>query len=630
MKRFFTILSFAVLCLTGCECPDCGNTVSLANVNTIFVTKTPGGDFILDNEQIILKSSCDWTATNLTPQYLDFANTNGTGGVHYLPVGLTPEFLAAIAADVNNFPEDATGDRKIGTIHFDSSCEGGFDVNIYLQGLMALSFNINGGEGMAPKPVGFISGEEVTIPENTTGMTFSTPAKEFVGWGTEPDGSGVFCKDGSTASFTDNTTLYAMWSGDGSSADARMHIYNRRTLDHVRTTIGDGFLYYLVVADFNANYDEVDDQTSDSWVRIGGGGSEGSFIGDFDGNGHTIEYYVTEIPAGVQRVGLFGETDNSATIIKDLHVFGSIEGAGTSHIYAGGIVGVIRAGELTRCTADVSINVSTSSNNNNVGGIAGYNNENATISHCLATASVSGTCSAGTAYVGGISGYSLGTISQCVVMGAVNGRGTSYSYSVHAGGIVGSSQECSINQCVVLGAVSGVGGNRTRVGGIVGSSNACDIYQCVATGAIYCESLYAGATAGGIIGSMHSSGGSATYCVALNNGNPAIFTKTLSADTDFQYNRRIMGTTSVAPANNNYGLYQMFSKQEETLGGTTTTYIIATSSTATSNGADVTLAESKDQSWWTSTVLWSVADWDFSTLSTLGVPWPINTPKAQP
>ena len=298
MKKLCIFIALAVLCLTSCGCPDCDVAAGFStNGTTIFVTKDVNGTYKIDPDQITLRSSCSWRATNLNPEYLEFVNTSGEGGVVYLPVDLTQTFFDALAEDISQFPEDATGNRKIGSIRLDSGCDPSFNVDVYLKDFLVLSFDTNGGEGVAPKPKGFVIGEEITIPENNTGMTFSS--KTFVGWNTDKDGKGDFYKDGSKKTFAGNTTLYAMWSGDGSSASARIHIYNRRTLDHVRTTIDEG-LYYLVVADFNANYDEVDDEMFDSWERLGG--SAGPFIGDFDGNDHTIEYHVKEIQIGRAHV----------------------------------------------------------------------------------------------------------------------------------------------------------------------------------------------------------------------------------------------------------------------------------------------------------------------------------------
>ena len=447
MKKIFTILTLAALCFTACDCPDCGNTVSSANVNTIFVTKTPGGDFNLDPGQIIIQSSCNWTAINLTPQYLDFANTNGTGGVHYLPIGLTPEFYAALAEDISNFPVDATGDRKIGTVHFDSDCEAGFDVHIYLQGFLVLSFSINGGEGATPKPVGFVVGETITIPENTTGMTFSP--KTFVGWNTKPDGTGTFYDDGSLATFSADAMLYALWEGDGSSASAPLYIYNHLTLDNVRNTVADN-LYYLVVADFHANYDEVANVMHNSWEPIGGPTEPNSFTGVLEGNNHTITYEITDDVQAIHYFGLFGHVgslDDPAITgtIKNLTVKGGILITGGDNTsYAGGIAGYLESGEISNCVVEMDIDITEQSSFICVGGVIGGNDADGMVQNVHVTGTFKSTSYTDIygAYTGGIIGNNLGVLKNATASVNIYATTTDDNTSAGswAGGLAGQNE----------------------------------------------------------------------------------------------------------------------------------------------------------------------------------------------
>ena len=447
MKFFSTLLVLAVLCITGCDCPDCGNVVSSANVNTIFVTKTPGGDFKLDPEKIIVQSSCNWAATNMTPLYLDFANTNGTGGVHYLPIGLTPEFFAAVAADINNFPEDATGDRKIGTVHFDSSCEGGFDVHVYLKGMFVLHFEANGGDGITPPDVVFVLGEDLLIPASG-GMAYSP--KNFVGWGSRPDGKGRFYKDGRTATFSGNTTLHAMWSGDGSPEGGPMYIYNHQTLNNVRNTMTVR-RNYLVIADFDANYDEVLDVRHDSWTPIGQYyvAEDYIFYGVFDGNGHHITYTTNYTGGSNQRaIGLFGYIGNLG-VLKNLTVSGYVDG-GSYGGSTGGIVGTLfSGGTVTHCVSMCTVIHSAGDHNatNGAAGIVGDARIGSTVAYCVSTGDVlcetSNINYAAQAYAGGITGIRAGVVNYCISTSKVTARSGNYSY---AGGIVGGHSSDNINQ----------------------------------------------------------------------------------------------------------------------------------------------------------------------------------------
>ena len=523
MKRFFTILSFAVLCLTACDCPDCGNTVSSTSVHTVFVTKAADGTFSMGPENIILQSSCSWVAINMTPQYLDFANTNGTGGIHYLPVGLTPEFFAALAADINNFPVDATGERKIGTIHFDSDCEAGFDVSLYLKDFMVLNFNINGGDGVAPKPKGFVAGETVTIPENTTGMTFSP--KTFVGWNTSSDGSGDFYKPEDLGTFTVNTTLYAMWSGDGSSASAPVYIYNHRTLNAVKTTL-DSELHYLVVADFNANYDEIADVMHGSWEPIGDDTTP--FIGVFEGNGHSIEYVINDEITAQYYMGLFGYVGSESLtvpgVIRNLTVDAEICLDESLYVhYAGGIVGYLCLGEISDCVSAVIMDMTSDTGSGRdilVGGIAGEN----AIGGVIQDVQVSGTLKATSlneygACVGGVAGNNMNLIKNASTVVTIEGISTVYvaSSGAYTGGLAGQNQGL-ITLSRTEANVNATGAFFVGAGGAVGYNVKTDpgyqahILNVYAEGEVDAKgdySVYAGGAvgenaSGGIIENVHA------------------------------------------------------------------------------------------------------------------------------
>jgi len=566
MKRFFAILSLAALCLTACDCPDCGDTVSLANVNAIFVTKTPGGDFNLDPEKIIIQSSCNWTATNLTPQYLDFANTNGTGGVHHLPIGLTPEFYAALAADINNFPVDATGDRKIGSVHFDSDCDAGFDVHVYLKGVFVLHFELNGGVGITPPDMAFVPGEDLLIPAST-GMTYSP--KTFVGWGSRSDGKGSFYKDGRTATFSGNTTLHALWEGDGSSEEGPKYIYNRTTLLEVHATAGNN-LHYLVIADFDANFNEITGERFDTWVPIGRDRTgESRFRGVFDGNGHHITYVLdgTEIdyegaPSYEYELyasGLFGRVTGTETIIKNLVVSGSVYGIGYGG-NTGGIVGVLFQGSITHCVSMCTVihEQPYGSSGEQAGGIVGSTRDGTIVAYCVSTGSV--TCkhpgsggSGNYAYAGGITGNN-GGVTYCISTSTVRAESTGRSY---AGGISGGSYYTATEGLIE----SNVALNRL--------SNASD-------------------------------------AAITSVGNTVIVS----------YAGRIVGTESSFTTRSNYALSAMLVQQR-----TDPAAQITTGTLNDINGENVLLAGTQNRGWWES-IGFTDANWDFTQLASNGHPLP--------
>ena len=602
-------LALAALCITGCDCPECGLVSASANVNTIFVTRSMDGTFQLGPDKLIITSSCDWTATNLRPEYLDFANTNGVGGASYLPVGLTPEFLAAFAADINNFPVDATGNRKIGSIHVETSCAGSFDVHVYLKDILILSFDLNGGTGINPPDVAFVAGEPLIMPAGT-GMTYSS--KTFVGWNTDPDGKGIFCKDGTTKTFTATTALYAMWSGDGQNPDEPTYIYNRRTLMEVQDYLDLGEnRYYLVVADFNANYDEENNISHTSWIPVGT--LDHPLVSPlFKGNNHHIEYHINSLTGVVPydgsafdsySVGLFGFVgDGSGTgEIKDLRVSGSVnvEAVGDD-IGAGGVAGSLFGITLTGCTSAVTLSCPGNTFYNTYGGVVGYNS---------------------------------GTIQYCTFTGSINSKAD----ISHVGGISGDNQSdggiyAVVQYCVSIGSLSARATNGgSACGGITGVNFAEGTVQyCTTSSSVKSETTPpAGSSAGGIVGMGF---GPIIYNVALNRAEgataPVWAVVAHSTPTQSGASRIIGNNGGGGPyprvKNDNYGLQYMWVEHGPDKVS------IDIDEIEGNQGANVSLSNSKTQDWWTGTAGWSTTNWNFETLSTLGLPWPIGVPIPQP
>jgi hypothetical protein len=142
------------------------------------------------------------------------------------------------------------------------------------------------------------------------------------------------------------------------------------------------------------------------------------FIGVFDGNDHKItNLTIDDGGAGNYFLGLFGYIEEDAQV-SNL----GLEGASVSGgWYVGGLVGLNRFGSISNCYSIssvngsrfyvggmVGINVGSISNcystgsvsgNEDVGGLAGRNDDGGTISNCYSTGSVSGV-----RYVGGLVG----------------------------------------------------------------------------------------------------------------------------------------------------------------------------------------------------------------------------------
>ncbi|WP_207637156.1 S-layer homology domain-containing protein [Anaerovorax odorimutans] len=162
--------------------------------------------------------------------------------------------------------------------------------------------------------------------------------------------------------------------------------------------------------------------------------------------------------------GIIGESSYCEPIVN-CEVSGGTQGTQTSTSYGGGIAGQ-SSSDIKNCRVDCDV-VSKGI----AGGIAGYIQQGANITHCeyngIVTASGTGEPKAG-----GIVGYYYGydeSIKNCVAYGEVNATTTSTYYTSYAGGIAGSTQNVSIENCVAMqdlidasAANSLVGNNRGK------------------------------------------------------------------------------------------------------------------------------------------------------------------------
>ncbi|MCL2655500.1 MAG: InlB B-repeat-containing protein [Coriobacteriia bacterium] len=339
-----------------------------------------------------------------------------------------------------------------------------------------LTYDANGGAGAPGGAVALASAAaSVTLP----GAGSMTPppvvgGETFVGWGTKDDGSGDFYAPGASFTFTGDTTLYALWSGNGGSYP--ILVYDHDTLDAVRNRLGAN---YKVVADINAG---------NAWIPIGANVSGGMFSGTFNGNGHTITLTgfgtLTADSSGNYEVGLFGVSIGQ---IQDVSIAGSVTYTTNTASYVGAVAGYLQGGTVQNCvvTANVTGTVSVSAQLY-VGGIAGMNGV-ATIKNCSSTGDVTGT-GGGAAYTGGIVGGNGATVTACYATGSVQTN----SNTSYAGGIVGVGLGGAISNCVALNSyVTATSTNVSycgrvvgrRVSGTLSNNYAIDIYSITPTDA---------------------------------------------------------------------------------------------------------------------------------------------------
>lgn len=189
--------------------------------------------------------------------------------------------------------------------------------------------------------------------------------------------------------------------------------------------------------------------------------ADGIFSGTFNGNGHAI-YGIYSDCSGSDNVGLFGKLASNAQV--------------RNVVLAGGYF----------CGS------------NQVGGIAGYANDYATIDNCVNYATVYASGNGGNADVGGIVGRvsesqndGKGTrVRNCVNYGSVDGNG------YHTGGIIGYQLGSSyVSNCANYGSIHG---SSACIGGIVGENynKTSVVYNCVNAGTVTGSGSYRGAIVG--------------------------------------------------------------------------------------------------------------------------------------
>ena len=151
--------------------------------------------------------------------------------------------------------------------------------------------------------------------------------------------------------------------------------------------------------------------------------------GTFDGQGHVIRNLY--INSSSYPVGLFGYLQSGASVTR-LGVTGDVTCTAKSSAQAGGIAGYMNDNSsITQCFSAVHV-----TSNKHGGGIAGYTSTGAVISDCYATGNIVSTA-ANECYLGGICG----------------------SYYKHSAG-------AKLTNCYFSGTVKGSGGNASYVGGL--------------------------------------------------------------------------------------------------------------------------------------------------------------------
>lgn len=267
--------------------------------------------------------------------------------------------------------------------------------------LYRLTFDANGATGTPPAPQEAASGTVVNLPDGT-GLTAPAGKTDFLGWSTTSDYSGDFYGPGGDVfTFTRNTTLYAVWDGDGSATNPHL-------------IFDEGRMSYLWIF-HDRHFRLMKDITVNNWEPVGL--TEGlTFIGTFDGQGHTVTIRDIGASKNWPCAGLFGKAEHCQ--IRRLCVAGTIDYTTNSDLQAyGGIVGEAGDGCLIEdCLVTATLDA-RGSGDLNLGGIVGRGP------------------SAGSA-----------TVRNCLVLGPVRSKDD----LGNVGGIVGHGRNTSVTNCVVL------------------------------------------------------------------------------------------------------------------------------------------------------------------------------------
>ena len=266
------------------------------------------------------------------------------------------------------------------------------------------------------------------------------------------------------------------------------------------------------------------DLSAHQWTPAGTNNNTASFMGIFDGGGHTISGMTIKISKknAFKSVGLFGEIRGSVirnVTLADVNIAVSCDGK--TGLNAGGIAGFNWGGRgsmISNCTVNGTISSSWAA-----GGIAGCSFGD--ITDCVNDAAVSAAV-----WAGGIAGWNSDAIGDCVNNGAVS-CSTDYSLS-EVGGIAGSNDGGVISygtiiNCLNNGVVSSFSWRGTLTGGLVGKNSGGRVINSqnrgtvsVRTDSAACEELReygycADSSAGGIVGRNVT--GSVANCVSTGD-----------------------------------------------------------------------------------------------------------------
>ncbi|PKM62731.1 MAG: hypothetical protein CVU97_03940, partial [Firmicutes bacterium HGW-Firmicutes-21] len=183
--------------------------------------------------------------------------------------------------------------------------------------------------------------------------------------------------------------------------------------------------YFKLVSDINL--------TNNIWTPIGINNSDKWFMGNFNGNGHVINFDNVNYTGDL--AGVFGFTSGSCRIY-DIGVTGSL--SSSTATYMGGL-GARLKGSIYNCYSTATISSTNTTNSNvYVGGLIGFyegSSVNEKIRNCYYNGSVSSTSK--NAFVGGLAGRLNTGVNSQFLHSYVAGSSTATGTNGAAGRIIG-------------------------------------------------------------------------------------------------------------------------------------------------------------------------------------------------
>ena len=364
---------------------------------------------------------------------------NGTtfGAALTFPSGTAGEALAPSTSYTFNVNVERTG-IEISKADIEDWTDGG-SKDITLQEARTLTYDANGGTGMVNSSK-VLEGATTTLNDGTA-LTPPT-GKTFAGWNTLPEGGGEFyAKNSKLTMPAGNLTLYALWSGDGSSESNPVLITDVQGMKDIGASDENRRKHYRLCKDL----------VLDNWEAIhyySGGNSAEPFLGTFDGGGHTLTLNGVK---GIRAV--FQDISNASNYFFSL--FANIKNGEVSHLRVDG--------QITADGTDENAEYY-------VGGICGYNSTNSIITDCISNVTVTATGKMNVLEAGGVVGDNRsGNIFNCYATGEIESTAT--TRFVDLGGIAGANNSYIANCAALNSSISGKNGqSNTNIHRITGTS----------------------------------------------------------------------------------------------------------------------------------------------------------------